>query len=85
MMNIKSPLLLLTVSLYITSVVVSQPSYEDCSGTPNNFSVVYSDPILMQTTTNGKKYKYVNPNDSSIMSYIVIVGGSPYEMGYAYG
>jgi len=35
--------------------------------------------------TNGKKFLIQDPNDSSVLTYIVMVKGTPYEMGYAYG
>lgn len=77
-------ILIASLVLALFAVTLGQ-NYTGCTGTINNQSVVYAEPTLLNSTTNGKKFIIQDPNSQDIYSYLAVVGGTPYEMGYALG
>jgi isopenicillin-N N-acyltransferase-like protein len=77
---------ILYVCLFLgLSAIALGQNYTGCSGTENLNTVVNVAPTLLTSTTNGKKYIIQDPNVSDYYSFLAVVTGTPYEMGYALG
>ena len=75
MLSLKTSLLLLAITTTVSSI-------SDCDGVRLNASVLYAEPILVNSTDNGEKYIYENGTNKVI---ILKLEGNAYEMGFAYG
>jgi len=72
---------ILGLMMTFTSVTLAQS--QSCKGTPNENPVLDVAPVLIKTTTNGKRYRAGGDGDDSI--HLLHVYGTPYDWGRAVG
>lgn len=54
-------------------------------GEVNQQPLLNVQPTFLNSTTNGKKYIFQDPNATDIYAYLAVLEGTAYEMGYAMG
>jgi hypothetical protein len=67
-----------------TPLLAMTNDYPDCDGTINNQTVIDATPQLIGSVTNGKRYTIQSSINSTHLD-ILVLQGSWYDIGYAYG
>lgn len=66
----------------LLALAYSQYHVDGCDGTVNDQPLITDEPTLVATVENGKKYTI---DYDGRKFYILVLNGTAYHMGYAYG